>query len=328
MVEYKKVVKENAGYILIVALLLLYVLTKLNVVALLCAISIAGLFIFETFEGAKQRGWRKEVEEILVAVIVGVAIWYGGGFLLNTPAPLDGVTSCSMLPRIERGDMVVLRGTQINAPGVEVTSSEWEQIKQKLHTNFTCGPCGNEEGYTPYNFSLCRISCMNSCLIAIDDKPVFSDSNDSLFSYNYEMCKLKNASGDILNSVCLKSVTVKGRTFEENYSNDVVVYEPEQNSVFYGSIIHRAFLKVSVEGKEYYLIKGDNNEILDVQVPAYKALNGNQCTFYADQKKENQPVPLEKIKGKVILRIPYLGYFKLFLWGYLEIPPGCDTVIG
>jgi len=328
MVEYEKLVKDNAGYIVILLLLVLYVLTKIALVALLIALSIIGLFLFETMAGARERGWRKELEEIVVALLVGVLVWYGGGILLHTSAPLDAVTSCSMLPHLDRGDMVVLQGAEINVPQAAVSSSEWEQMKGMMHTNFTCGPCSGVDGYAAYNFSLCRLACGESCLIAIDGKPVFSDSNNSLFSYNYGSCKLRSAGGEIANSVCVKSITIKGRVFAENFSNEIVVYEPEQTSVFHGSIIHRALLRVSVDGAEYYLIKGDNNEILDVQVPAYKVLGeGGQCTFLADSEKENKPTPAGRVKGKVILRAPYLGYFKLFLWGYVDTPAGCDTVI-
>ncbi|MEM3555441.1 MAG: hypothetical protein QXF56_01850 [Candidatus Micrarchaeia archaeon] len=325
MAEFKKIVRENAGYLVIAALLILYVLTHLSVVAVLCALAIVGFFVYETVEGARKRGWKKELEEIVVAVLVGVLIWFGAGFILNTSSPLDAVVSCSMLPHLERGDMVVLRGSEVKAPSIELTSSEWEEVKGRMHTTFTCGPCVKQGDYTPYNFSLCR-SCGNSCLIAIDGKPVFSEQNDTLFSYNYGLCTLKGKE-EVLNSVCVRSVTIKGEEFEENFGNDVIVYEPEQNSVFQSLTIHRVLVRVSVERKEYYLTKGDNNEILDVQAPGYVVKSGNECRFFSDSRKENKPVEKGRIHGSVIARIPYLGYLKLFLWGYVEVPQGCGTVI-
>lgn len=125
----------------------------------------------------------------------------------------------------------------------------------------------------------------------------------------------------------MKSVTVKGEMFNENFSNDVVVYEPLENSVFVGSTIHRVLLKVSVDGKLYYLTKGDNNEVMDVQAPSRGVdTRDGRCTFFVESR-ENRPVPQENVKGKVILKVPYLGYLKLFLWGYLGTPSGCDTII-
>ena len=328
MEKYEKLLKENYGYIIILVLLVLYILSKQPLVALLVAFSIVALFFYETYEGIKKNGWKKELTEIVTAIVVGVLVWYAAGFLLNTPAPLDAVVSCSMLPHLERGDMVLLRGTSINAPEVEVTSQEWEQIKEKMKTNFTCGPCKSDGDYIPYNFSLCRADCGNGCLIAINGKPVRQMSNDTLFEYNYGSCKLRSTSGDIANSLCVKSVAIKGSTFYENFSNDVVVYDPEQNSVFQGSIIHRALVKVSVDGKEYYLTKGDNNEVLDVQVPGNgTAVGQSRCLFYAEPSLENKPVSSDRVRGNVLLRIPYIGYLKLFLWGYIEDPMGCDTVI-
>ena len=328
MEKYERWLRGNAGYILILALLFLYVITKQPLVALAIAFLIVGLFVYETYGGIRKRGWKKELGEILAAVIIGVLVWYVGGFLLNTPAPLDAVVSCSMLPHLERGDMVLLQGASINTHEVSVTLQEWEQINEKMKTNFTCGPCESNGSYIPYNFSVCRVSCGNGCLIAINGKPVTLASNDTLFGYNYGACKLKSKSGDIVNSLCVKSITIKGRTIYENFSNDVVVYEPEQNSVFQGSIIHRTLAKVSVDGREYYLIKGDNNEMLDVQVPGNGTLAGqNRCLFYSPPNRENKPVPSDRVMGKVLLRIPYIGYLKLFLWGYIEDPSGCDTVI-
>ena len=327
MERYEKIFRDNAGYIAIILLLALYILTKLSLFALLCAISIVAIFAYETYEGAKRRGWKNELGEIVIAVVAGIVIWYGAGFLLGTAAPLDAVVSCSMLPNLDRGDMVLLKGGEISVPTVEVTALEWEQIEGRMRTNYTCGPCEEAAGYKPYNFSICSISCEDSCLLAIDGKPVFSGSAETLFSYNYGICKLRSADGEIINSVCVKSVTIKGKTFEESAGNDIVVYEPRRGSIFVGSTIHRVLARVSVEGEVYYLIKGDNNEILDVQAPAYRSIAGNTCIFYTNSTRENKPVPQENIKGKVIARIPYMGYLKLFLWGYIENPAGCDTVI-
>ncbi len=271
----------------------------------------------------EEGGWKKELEEIVVAILAGVVLWYGAGFLLHTSAPLDSIVSCSMLPHMDRGDMVLLSGSGISAPMAEVNASEWEQIKRMMRTNFTCGLC-SEKG--AYNFSICRSGCGGSCLIAIDGKPV-SGSNDSLFSYNYGLCRLRGANGDIQNDVCVKSVTIKGKEYHENFSNDVVVYEPLENSVFVGSTIHRVLVKVSVDGKFYYLTKGDNNEVLDVQAPSSRTDAGNGGCLFFTESRENKPVPQENIKGKVIFKAPYLGYLKLFLWGYLGEPSGCDTVI-
>jgi len=324
MEKFEVYLKKNAGYLLIIAFLVAYILTKFALFAVLCALSIVGLFVYETYRGVEEGGWKKELEEIVVAVLAGVILWYGAGFLLHTSAPLDSIVSCSMLPRVDRGDMVVLSGSEVSAPTAEVNSSEWEEIKERMNTNFTCGPCTQ---HGAYNFSICRVGCGGSCLTAIDGKPVFSDSNDSLFSYNYELCKLKGDKGDILNDVCVKSINIKGKKYYENFSNDVVVYEPLENSVFVGSTIHRALVKVSVDGKLYYLIKGDNNEVLDVQAPGKGVQSGEGTCIFSAESRVNKPVPQENIKGKVIFKAPYLGYLKLFLWGYVGTPQGCDTVI-
>jgi signal peptidase I len=45
---------------------------------------------------------------------VVIAVWFSLQFFLATKYPLDVVPSCSMLPSLQRGDMLLLQG--IKAP--------------------------------------------------------------------------------------------------------------------------------------------------------------------------------------------------------------------
>ncbi len=84
--------------------------------------------------------------ELLYAVALAVGVWLGLQFVLGTTAPLDVVTSCSMLPNLERGDMIVVQGKRPQALEVSFNSSVEEFLKQvKLGKN----PCTLRVGGTP-----------------------------------------------------------------------------------------------------------------------------------------------------------------------------------
>lgn len=107
---------------------------------------------------------------------------------------------------------------------------------------------------------------------------------------------------------CARGLAVSGRPVNENLTNDVIVYTPRPSlSSFKGDIIHRVFAKLTDGNRTVFLTKGDNNDYFDSSM------------FGA--------VPQETVKGKVLLRIPYLGYLKLFISGFFTEPGGCDTVL-
>lgn len=135
-------------------------------------------------------------------------------------------------------------------------------------------------------------SCQNMC-------PRISSSTKQLVGYSPE---------------CVRSITInesqKNQTIKENLQNDVIVYAAHINGTYANmDIVHRVFLKLKV-GNEYYLLtKGDNNNYMDIS--------------YFDIVRE------QDIKGKVIFRIPILGYVKLVISGpaYYGEPEGCDTIL-
>ncbi|VVC01293.1 Uncharacterised protein [uncultured archaeon] len=108
---------------------------------------------------------------------------------------------------------------------------------------------------------------------------------------------------------------MNGRRYETNLSNDVAVYQPEKDEYYslVGDIIHRAFIKLQAGSQTYFLTKGDNNPIFDIQV--YDEKTG----------KGNRPVEIARLKGRVLATIPVIGYLKLFISpGAIMTPEGCD----
>src|SRR3989338_6601254 len=53
--------------------------------------------------------------ELAYAVGFALAVWIGLQLLLATSAPIDVVTSCSMLPNLQRGDLIVVQKSSLTA---------------------------------------------------------------------------------------------------------------------------------------------------------------------------------------------------------------------
>ncbi len=105
-------------------------------------------------------------------------------------------------------------------------------------------------------------------------------------------------------------IIVKGVSWDEIVANEkwkdpnstiIVYYEPLQDRL----IVHRAYKKLLEDSHKYVVAWGDNNSQPDPWL-----------------------IPIENVEGKVIYRIPYLGYPRLWL-GYLfgEDVKGCNTKI-
>ena len=102
--------------------------TQLNFIPpLIGAAIVVEIFVFigmEVKQGATKHGWKHEVVDTIIALMVAVAIWFGASFVLNTETPVSGVVSCSMLPNLQRGDFVIVQGAPISAYKLEMTQSE------------------------------------------------------------------------------------------------------------------------------------------------------------------------------------------------------------
>ncbi len=127
------------------------------------------------------------------------------------------------------------------------------------------------------------------------------------------MCQKNNDDGTVEGIPCVESVSYDGVKYLTDFSNDVVVYQPPRTDLYsrVGDIVHRVFFKIDVDGERYYVTRGDNNPVLDIQVFDYSGMVGNH------------PVSEENYKGKVIFRVPILGYFKLLISGFWQEDAQC-----
>lgn len=96
-------------------------------------------------------------------------------------------------------------------------------------------------------------------------------------------------------------------------TGDIVVYFAPHKGI---EIIHRAVAKVHANGKYYVLTKGDNNWALDQDCGVVSSgLPTIQGSPFFTQKPCASPhlVGLDQVKGRVVLRVPWIGNIKLLL---------------
>ncbi len=289
--------------------------TPLGIVApLLGFIIVIEIFVFVGLEvkgGAQKHGWKHEVVDTLIALAVAISIWYGASFILNTETPISGVVSCSMLPNLQRGDFVLVHGAPVAAYEIEMSEAELASLNDAAKISYG----GNEATVPGSLVALCAASDNIDICNVFDENPEDFVERKGAFTYRYERCPLTFTNGTAGHQSCLRSVEFKGKEYLTNFSHDTIIYQPSRNDYYalIGDIVHRAMFKIDVGGKDYYITRGDNNPLLDIQ--AYDYGLGLQ----------NHPVPEEYVRGKVILRVPLLGYFKLFISGHFQESPQCRT---
>jgi signal peptidase I len=253
--------------------------------------------------------------DTVIAIVIALMLWFGATIVLNTSTPVSGVVSCSMLPNLERGDFIVVQGADINAYEISMTQSELEALNGPV-TVFADGM----EYLVPMPvYSYCNCNPVDPLCQKFDQNPEAVIEKTGPFTYHYTTCEFDYENNDMTGyGKCLEYVEFKGQKYYANLSHDTIVYmaPPGDLYSYVGDIVHRAFFKIDVGGEKYYLTKGDNNPIMDLQVVG--------CS---NPEIVNHPVPEENVKGKVIARIPYLGYLKLLISGYWEEDSQCGWTI-
>ncbi|MEM0475910.1 MAG: S26 family signal peptidase [Candidatus Norongarragalinales archaeon] len=269
---------------------------------LLSAIAADLLFGNIAAGGEKEKSGRelkKLALEIGATAAVAVAAWLALCFALQTSSPLNVVTSCSMLPRLERGDFIILQGGGIKAQEVQVPFRLSETFTQPTildarkqgkryslaYSTFLLDENGKPHSFANYSFADC-------VKVPLDTPFGLSVNGASTESEALEAC----ASGVSVNNVFFSAAN----------ENDVVVYEAQPSQ--YGLIIHRVLARIRAPDGVFYLTKGDNNQ-------------------FADQQLGINVVPESAVKGRVVARIPFIGYFKLLLFLQFDFPAGCDSML-
>ncbi|MFH1447327.1 MAG: hypothetical protein ABIG39_00545 [Candidatus Micrarchaeota archaeon] len=300
----KRLLDSKLIYVLLAVFFVLFLLSKSTIFAVLCAMVILVMIGGESAIGISEHGFKRELFELVAAIATAFAIWFGLGLALSTPAPLNAIVSCSMLPNLERGDLVILHGSEPNGIDIPIDEFNFNEISAYIEG----------EGTFQTNVSLmtyCGYFPSSTPCKALQKTPEKVTENYGPLGFRYGWCTISRA-GVESQVQCVRSVNVKGVDYQVKPIGDTIVYTTIPTDGFSGQysskeIIHRVFLKVHSGGRTYYITKGDNNDRFDIQY-------------------ENTPAVRERTSGKVILRVPYLGYFKLFLFGFFGDPPGCDRV--
>jgi hypothetical protein len=286
--------RTNALFVILILLFVGFIITKNPILGILAGITFISIFIVDIASGAEEHGWKEELQGIGIAAVVAVVFWLLLIIAMDSFTPISGIVTCSMLPRFDRGDMIVLHGvrnfSEINAPTIEMTPKEFR------------------------NFSDMAKEYATTFLVG---QTIMCGGDDFKFLCSNDQCQRLNRDGSSLGneSVCTVGLEFKGQVYYENYSSDIIVYAPKPygyNTSIQGmDIIHRVFAKIKVGEKYYFLTKGDNNQVFDA--------------YWLNIISE------EDVKGKVALRLPFLGYFKLFITPqfYSNMgadPQGCEKI--
>lgn len=299
-------------YGLIVLFLLLYIFTGVWVFGLLIGACIVWVVVLEFAQGTAEHGLKDEIKETAIALLLALLVWFGASFVLHTSSPLNAIVSCSMLPHISRGDMVVLSGDRVQAALEEVSTLANISRAQVYESGAKVADVNG----SIYSYCATRQDSA-LCQRFISSPEKFTERHGAL-TFAYEKCGIVlDKTHETVYGPCVSYLEVNGRQYYTNLSNDVVVYQPNAGEYYarVGDIIHRAYilLKDDEDGKTYFLTKGDNNPIFDIQV--YDAASG----------QGNAPVEISRSKGRILVAVPYLGYFKLFISpAAIPTPEGCD----
>jgi len=254
----------------------------LGVLGFFLIIAYLGLDFVKPTGRGKPVSTKNALKELALALGAAGAAWLIACVLLNTSAPLNVVTSCSMLPNLERGDLIILQGGSysVRETGIDADLSQAAYEKHSY---------GVTDGASSFVVTL-----QNVTVDGVDP-----------FVYPLEACTVNYRDGTEARVPCSPSVTLAGESYS-SAGNDIIIFDPVPRS--YGAIIHRALLRINARDGVYYLTKGDNNQ-------------------FADQRTVMQLVPEGDVKGRVLFRVPLLGYLKLFFFWQFEEPQGCDYVL-
>lgn len=308
-------------YMVLVAAFVLYIIyqsspdlaTVFGVITFVVLIALIGL---EVINGSRESGKLRNALEIIAAIAIVLIAWFAMKAILHTNYPIDAVPSCSMLPALQRGDLIVLQGANasgIKAPQVQVTKAQVQSMLNNINgESLECVAyrvSGNNLNISQvvlpgYSVGLFRQELNGGSIV--------SNQGGNLVQYSCGTANLVYQNGTVQQEAYTKSITIGNTTIAGDHNNSIIVYQTVPQDSFYKDgdsyIVHRVYAVLNASGTYYYLTKGDNNPGLDMQY-------------------QNYPINQSYVEGKVIGKIPFLGYLKLILSGTLSQPAGCTSTL-
>ncbi len=309
-------------YILFFALLALYIATQgrqLSIIfGTLSAFAIIAIIVMEFSYSIKDEGLTRNLVEVIIAIAVVVLIWFALRFILGTGDPVDVVPSCSMLPALQRGDLIVLQGSnlsRIDAPVINVTPKEFSTMESDFGSEeLVCMAYVNSSSGT--QISQVVHSGWSIGLFAFVDGEYYPEpangQGNNLIRYYCGSRSIRLDNGTILNEAYTTGISILGHSVYGDRNNTIIVYKTLPGDYFYklgdAYVVHRVYAVLNVSGSYYALTKGDNNPGLDMQYGNY-------------------PISQSNVEGRVIASVPYLGYIKLMFSGEIAQPTGCNSTV-
>jgi hypothetical protein len=317
-------------YCVLLLLIIAYALANNIIIGLAILIAVVAIVALELKASISSEGARKSVIDIGVAIGAAIAVFLALTIVLGTSAPIDAVASCSMLPNLHRGDLVVLHGisnfsdfvSSNNITVINMSASEFSRLQNGMHNEFA-----SFFAYSPSNMSqisqivpesssnfkvgLYNTACLSQYSYMGDSRLYGScfapDQSANPIKYNYSIGSIE-INGTEFKSIDTGSITINNITIRPNPKNPIMVYRTTPSDTFSGDIIHRLYAVIRTGNSYYTLTKGDNNQALDIQFANYPANSSD-------------------VIGYVVLDIPVAGYLKLILSGQIGSVPGCNTLL-
>jgi signal peptidase I len=277
------------------------------------------IIVIEITNGIKEEGFKRNLLEIGAAILIVIVLWFSLKAILHTSYPLDVVPSCSMLPNLQRGDLILLQGVssikQIKAPIINISSSEYTNLKSNIKNEFLSCVAYEQVGNGVAVSQIVQPGYSVGMLANTQEgEEIVQDSyqQQNLIQYSCGSVPVKFSNGTIKNEASVTSITINGTAIKGDKNNSIVVYETVPQDYFYklgdSYIVHRAYAILNASGNYLVLTKGDNNPGLDLQYGNY-------------------PSNMSYVNGRVIFSIPYLGYLKLVLSNSFSEPAGCNSTL-
>ncbi len=319
-------------YALLVVSAVLYIITGISLLGAVAFVLVVVILAVEFGSSIKSAGVKKTLLDVGISVAAAVLLFLVlPSILLHTSSPVDVVVSCSMLPTLHRGDIVILHGvgsmqaflSKHKIPVINVSSAAFNSMLKNMQSEFLepyAYANHNASEIVPYAESLSgyglgyySVPCLYMYSRAGEPDNYYrcivpeSAQQNNLITYSYSIGK-EQIPGSIVEAVYTSSINISGIAITENYSNPIIVYRAAPNDYFSGDIIHRLYAAINVNGAYYLLTKGDNNPLLDIEAMNY-------------------PVSQNAVVGYVVSDIPVLGYPSLIVRGQIGSVSGCNQTL-
>jgi hypothetical protein len=278
---------------------------------------VLALIVLEGINSSREKGIKSTLLDLAIIVVAVVVVWAAMGFFLRTGNPMDVVPSCSMLPSLKRGDLILLQGvtneSQIVAPTVSVNSSAWgSELEDLTNVSMECVAYRSTPGGINIEGNYQSGDSLGVFVARGNTHSIMSNgSRLGLIGLDCGVSTIRFENGTEARIASTKSVIINNISVSQDLNNSIVVYQTVPQDSFYQEgdllIVHRALAKIDAGGSYYVLTWGDNNQGPDVQYL-------------------NLPPKLGQISGRVVASIPYLGYLKLAFSGQEAQPQGCNYV--